>query len=152
MGEHLGYMVGVIAADASTMAVSGDALSLPQIVGYIVAALVGGGAAWKALPILMARFAVTLAGAKSERDIIARLEAQLAAADKEADDARRWANEAFKERNDILGELGEVKAVVAQLTERTTDQAQTIERQNGLIQQLTEKMQQLQESFNAKAI
>ena len=52
--------------------------------------------------------------------------------------ARQDANAAYNERNDILREMGDVKAQLAGLTERSAIQAQTIERQNHLITQLTD--------------
>ena len=71
-------MLAVVGANSVAAAAAGEPLTLSQIVVYLVAALVGGGAMWKVLPILMARLAVSVAGAKSEKDAIERLEAQLA--------------------------------------------------------------------------
>ncbi|SAI58881.1 Uncharacterized protein conserved in bacteria with the myosin-like domain [Bordetella ansorpii] len=159
--ENMGMMLAVVGTDVGAIAVSGDALSVGQIVAYIVTILVGGGAAWKVLPILLARLSVTLAGAKSEQGAIERLERQLAAerqnaaaelavARQEAAQARQDANTAYKERNDILRELGDVKAQLAGLTERATAQAQTIERQNQLITELTAQIQKLNEAVHGK--
>ncbi|WP_201525027.1 hypothetical protein, partial [Bordetella pseudohinzii] len=115
-----------------------------QIVGYLVAALIGGGAMWKVLPILMARLAVSAAGAKSEKDAIERLEGQLAVERQASEAARASANAAFKERNDIYLELAKVQAQLAALNERSAYQAQTIERQNTLIEELTAQVHALQ--------
>lgn len=161
--EAATMMIATVAADASAVAVAGDALSIPQIAAYVVAALIGGGAAWKVLPILLARLAVSLAGARSEKDAIERLEGQLEAANKEADEARKAANDAYRERNDILRELGNVNAQLAGLTERSKLQADTIDRQNQLIDrqnqriddlttQIRQLQQQLQEAIHGKTL
>lgn len=157
--ESIGMMIATVMADASAAAVSSDTLSIPQIAAYVAAGLIGGGAAWKVLPILLARLAVTLAGAKSEKDAIERLEGQLAAANADAAAARQAANDAYKERNDILRELGKVQAELAGLTERSKMQADTIERQNQLIEKqsqrievLTTQVQQLQEAIHGKGL
>lgn len=157
--ENAGYMFAVIASDAIGAATSGDALSVPQIVGYVMAAMIGGGAAWKVVPILLARLAVSLAGAKSEKDAIERLQGQLREQIQETATARKDANEAFKERNDSLRELGDVKAELARLTERTEAQSRTIERQNEiqerqtkLIDQLRDEIRQLKDMIHGKAI
>ncbi|WP_066128433.1 hypothetical protein [Bordetella ansorpii] len=143
-------MLPLAAGDPGAAAVSAEALSVGQIVAYIVTILVGGGAAWKVLPILLARLSVSLAGAKSERDSIERLEQQLQVERQNARQAREDANAAYKERNDILREMGDVKAQLAGLTERATAQAQTIERQNHLISELTAQIQNLNEAVHGK--
>lgn len=157
--ENAGYMFAVIASDAIGVATSGDALSVPQIVGYVMAAMIGGGAAWKVVPILLARLAVSLAGAKSEKDAIERLQGQLREQIQETATARKDANEAFKERNDSLRELGDVKAELARLTERTEAQSKTIERQNEIqerqtkiIDQLRDEIRQLKDMIHGKAV
>ncbi len=150
MRENLGYMLAVVGSDAMSAAAAGEPLSLSQILGYLVAALVGGGAAYKVLPILMARLAVSAAGAKSEKDAIERLEGQLAVERQAAELARAAANGAYKERNDILLELGKVRAEVALLTERAAHQAQTIERQNASIIDLTAQIRALQGEVRGK--
>lgn len=150
MQENLGFMLSVIGADAMNAAAAGEPLTLSQIIGYLVAALVGGGAMWKVLPILMARLAVSAAGAKSEKDAIERLEGQLAVERQAAADARNAANEAYKQRNDIYLELAKVQAQLAALNERSTHQAQTIERQNTLIAELTEQVRALQGEVRGK--
>ncbi|WP_144630276.1 hypothetical protein [Bordetella genomosp. 13] len=148
--ENMGMMLALVGAGVGAAAVSAEALSVGQIVAYIVTILVGGGAAWKVLPILLARLSVTLAGAKSERDSIERLEQQLQVERQAAVQARADANAAYKERNDILRELGDVKAQLAGLTERAAIQAQTIERQNLLISELTTQIQNLNEAVHGK--
>ncbi|WP_454691112.1 hypothetical protein [Achromobacter aloeverae] len=144
-------MLAVISADASAAVVSPDPLSISQIAGYVAAVLVGGGAAWKVGLVLLARLSVALAGARSEKDAIARLEAQLEAALKNEADARRAANDAYRERNEILRELGNVKAELAGLTERAKLQAETIERQSQQISDLTGQVSKLREVINGKA-
>lgn len=126
MQENLGYMLAVVGADAVSAAAAGEPLTLSQIVGYLVATLIGGGAVWKVLPILTARLGVSLAGAKSEKDAIERLEGQLAVERQAAEAARISANEAHKQRNEIYLELAKFQAQVAALTERAEFQAQTI--------------------------
>lgn len=126
MQENLGYLLAVVGSDAVTAAAAGEPLTISQIVGYLVAALVGTGAAWKVLPILMARLAVSAAGAKSEKDAIERLEGQLAVERQAAAAARDSANEAYKQRNDIYLELAKFQAQVAALTERAEYQTQII--------------------------
>ncbi|WP_338881587.1 hypothetical protein WHX56_14245 [Achromobacter veterisilvae] len=143
-------MLSVVGADAMNAAAAGEPLTLSQIIGYLVAALVGGGAMWKVLPILMARLAVSAAGAKSEKDAIERLEGQLAVERQAAADARNAANEAYKQRNDIYLDLAKVQAQLAALNERSTHQAQTIERQNTLIAELTEQVRALQGEVRGK--
>lgn len=150
MQENLGYMLAVVGSDAVSAAAAGEPLTLSQIVGYLVAALVGGGAMWKVLPILMARLAVSAAGAKSEKDAIERLEGQLAVERQAAEAARASANDAFKQRNDIYLELAKVQAQLAALNERSAYQAQTIERQNTLIAELTAQVQALQGEVRGK--
>ncbi|ANN78899.1 hypothetical protein [Bordetella flabilis] len=157
--DTMTMMMATIAADASSAALSGDTLSIPQIAGYVAAVLIGGGAAWKVLPILLARLAVSLAGAKSEKDAIERLEGQLAVERLATEAARQAANDAYKERNDILRDLGKVQAELAGLTERSRQQAETIERQNQLIEKqsqrieaLTGQVQQLQEAIHGKSL
>lgn len=150
MQENLGFMLSVVGADAMNAAAAGEPLTLSQIIGYLVAALVGGGAMWKVLPILMARLAVSAAGAKSEKDAIERLEGQLAVERQATADARNAANEAYKQRNDIYLELAKVQAQLAALNERSTHQAQTIERQNTLIAELTEQVRALQGEVRGK--
>lgn len=150
MRENLGYMLAVVGNDAIAAAAVGEPLSLSQLAGYVVAALVGGGAAYKVLPILMARLAVSAASARSEKDTIERLEGQLAVERLAAESAREAANGAFRERNEILLELGKVQAQVAALNERTVYQAQTIERQNALIVELTAQVRALQEEVRGK--
>ena len=153
----LTWMTAALAVDAYGAAISEEPLSVPLIAAYILAGLIGGGAAWKVLPILLARLAVSLAGANSEKDAIARLESQWVAAIAEADAARRAANEAYRERNDILRELAQVQAQLAGLTERCKLQAETIERQNKLIERQSERVEaltvqvvQLKESIHGK--
>lgn len=143
MPEHLTQMLAVVGADAGSMALAGEPLSISQIVGYLAAILVGGGAAYKVIPILLARLGVALAGAKSEKDAIERLEGQLAVERQAASDARAAANAAFKERNDILRELAAVQAQLAALTERSAFQAQTIAA-------LTDEVKRLQEVIHGK--
>ncbi|WP_063582846.1 hypothetical protein [Achromobacter ruhlandii] len=150
MQENLGYLLAVIGTDAASAAAAGEPLTLSQIVGYLVAALIGGGAMWKVLPILMARLAVSAAGAKSEKDAIERLEGQLAVERQGALAARASANDAFKQRNDIYLELAKVQAQLAALNERSAYQAQTIERQNTLIAELTAQVQALQGEVRGK--
>lgn len=150
MQENLGYLLAVVGTDAANAAVAGEPLTLSQIVGYLVAALIGGGAMWKVLPILMARLAVSAAGAKSEKDAIERLEGQLAVERQAAEAARASANDAFKQRNDIYLELAKVQAQLAALNERSAYQAQTIERQNTLIAELTAQVQALQGEVRGK--
>jgi len=150
MHENLAYMLAVVGTDAATAAAAGEPLSMSQIVGLIVVSLLGGGAAWKVIPILMARLAVSAAGAKSERDAIERLEGQLAVERQAAQAARDAANDAFKQRNDIYMELADAKAQLAALTERVSFQAQTIERQNALIADLTAQVKTLQEEIRGK--
>lgn len=150
MQENLGYLLAVVGTDAASAAAAGDPLTLSQIVGYLVAALIGGGAMWKVLPILMARLAVSAAGAKSEKDAIDRLEGQLAVERQAAEAARASANDAFKQRNDIYLELAKVQAQLAALNERSAYQAQTIERQNTLIAELTAQVQALQGEVRGK--
>lgn len=152
MQENLGYMLAVVGADAVSAAAAGEPLTLSQIVGYLVAALVGGGAMWKVLPILMARLAVSVAGAKSEKDAIERLEAQLAVERQAAEVARASANEAYKQRNDLYLDLAKVQAELAALNERTAYQAQTIERQNTLIAELTAQVRALQGEVRGKTV
>lgn len=152
MQENLGYMLAVVGSNAITAAAAGEPLTLSQIVGYLVAALVGGGAMWKVLPILMARLAVSVAGAKSEKDAIERLEAQLAVERQAAEVARASANEAYKQRNDLYLDLAKVQAELAALNERTAYQAQTIERQNTLIAELTAQVRALQGEVRGKAV
>ena len=152
MQENLGYMLAVVGSDAATAAAAGEPLTLSQIVGYLVAALVGGGAMWKVLPILMARLAVSVAGAKSEKDAIERLEAQLAVERQAAEVARTSANEAYKQRNDLYLDLAKVQAELAALNERTAYQAQTIERQNTLIAELTAQVRALQGEVRGKTV
>lgn len=152
MQENLGYMLAVVGSDAVTAAAAGEPLTLSQIVGYLVAALVGGGAMWKVLPILMARLAVSVAGAKSEKDAIERLEAQLAVERQAAEVARASANEAYKQRNDLYLDLAKVQAELAALNERTAYQAQTIERQNMLIADLTAQVRALQGEVRGKTV
>lgn len=131
-------MLAPLAPGAHGLAAAGtEALGLGQILVYALTILVGGGAAWKVLPILLARLSVALAGAKSERDAIARLESQLDTERRTAAAAREDANAAYKERNDVVRELGDVKAQLAGLTERAATQVQTIERQNQLILELS---------------
>lgn len=151
MQENLGYMLAVIGSNSITAAAAGEPLTLSQIVGYLVAALLGGGAMWKVLPILMARMAVSMAGAKSEKDAIERLEAQLAVERQAAESARASANEAYKQRNDLYLDLAKVQAELAALNERTAYQAQTIERQNTLIAELTAQVRALQGEVRGKA-
>ncbi|MBV7502115.1 hypothetical protein [Achromobacter sp. ACM05] len=151
MQENLGFMLSVVGADAVSAAAAGEPLTLSQIVGYLVAALLGGGAMWKVLPILMARMAVSMAGAKSEKDAIERLEAQLAVERQAAEAARASANEAYKQRNDLYLDLAKVQAELAALNERTAYQAQTIERQNTLIAELTAQVRALQGEVRGKA-
>jgi len=151
MQESLGFMLSVVGADAVSAAAAGEPLTLSQIVGYLVAALLGGGAMWKVLPILMARMAVSMAGAKSEKDAIERLEAQLAVERQAAEAARASANEAYKQRNDLYLDLAKVQAELAALNERTAYQAQTIERQNTLIAELTAQVRALQGEVRGKA-
>lgn len=150
MQENLGYLLAVVGADAITVATAGESLSVSQIVGYLVAVLVGGGAAWKALPILAARLAVSMAGAKSEKDAIERLESQLAVERQATAVERARADMAYKERNDILRELGEVRAQLAALVERAAHQAATIEQQTRVIQDLTSQVRSLQEEIRGK--
>lgn len=150
MQENLGYLLAVVGTDAASAAAAGEPLTLSQIVGYLVAALIGGGAMWKVLPILMARLAVSAAGAKSEKDAIERLEGQLAVERQAAEAARASANDAFKQRNDIYLELAKVQAQLAALNERSAYQAQTIERQNTLIAELTAQVQALQGEVRGK--
>lgn len=150
MQENLGYLLAVVGTDAANAAAAGEPLTLSQIVGYLVAALIGGGAMWKVLPILMARLAVSAAGAKSEKDAIERLEGQLAVERQAAEAARASANDAFKQRNDIYLELAKVQAQLAALNERSAYQAQTIERQNTLIAELTAQVQALQGEVRGK--
>jgi hypothetical protein len=152
MQENLGYLLAVVGSDAVTAAAAGEPLTISQIVGYLVAALVGGGAMWKVLPILIARLGVSLAGAKSEKDAIERLEAQLAVERQVSAAARDAANVAFKERNDILRELAAVQAQLAGLTERSAYQAQTIEKQNSLIVELTAQVRALQGEVRGKVV
>ncbi len=144
MQENLGFLLAVVGTDAANAAAAGEPLTFSQIVGYLVAALIGGGAMWKVLPILMARLAVSAAGAKSEKDAIERLEGQLAVERQASEAARASANAAFKERNDIYLELAKVQAQLAALNERSAYQAQTIERQNTLIEELTAQVHALQ--------
>ncbi|UXL06491.1 hypothetical protein [Achromobacter xylosoxidans] len=146
----MGYLLAVVGTDAASAAAAGEPLTLSQIVGYLVAALIGGGAMWKVLPILMARLAVSAAGAKSEKDAIERLEGQLAVERQAAEAARASANDAFKQRNDIYLELAKVQAQLAALNERSAYQAQTIERQNTLIAELTAQVQALQGEVRGK--
>lgn len=150
MHENVGYMLAVIGTDAATAAAAGEPLTVSQIVGYIIAAVLGGGAAYKVIPILVARLAVSAAGAKSEKDAIERLEGQLAVERQAAQDARNAANDAFKQRNDIYMELAKVQAQLAALAERSNFQAQTIERQNSLISELTAQVRNLQEDIRGK--
>lgn len=150
MQENLGFLLAVVATDAANAAAAGEPLTLSQIVGYMIAALLGGGAMWKVLPILMARLAVSAAGAKSEKDAIERLEGQLAVERQAAEAARASANDAFKQRNDIYLELAKVQAQLAALNERSAYQAQTIERQNTLIAELTAQVQALQGEVRGK--
>ncbi|MGN3704453.1 hypothetical protein [Achromobacter ruhlandii] len=150
MQENLGFLLAVVGTDAASAAAAGEPLTLSQIVGYLVAALIGGGAMWKVLPILMARLAVSAAGAKSEKDAIERLEGQLAVERQAAEAARASANDAFKQRNDIYLELAKVQAQLAALNERSAYQAQTIERQNTLIAELTAQVQALQGEVRGK--
>lgn len=126
MQENLGFMLAVVGSDAATAAAAGEPLTLSQIVGYLLAALLGTGAAWKVIPILLARLSVSAAGAKSEKDAIERLESQLAVERQAAEAARASANEAYKQRNEIYLELAKFQAQVAALTERATYQEQTI--------------------------
>jgi len=150
MHENLGYMLAVVGTDAATAAAAGEPLSMSQIVGLIIVSLLGGSAAWKVIPILMARLAVSAAGAKSEKDAIDRLEDQLAEERRAAQAARDAANDAFKQRNDIYMELAKAQAQLAALTERVSFQAQTIERQNALIADLTAQVKSLQEEIRGK--
>lgn len=150
MQENLGFLLAMVATDAANAAAAGEPLTLSQIVGYMIAALLGGGAMWKVLPILMARLAVSAAGAKSEKDAIERLEGQLAVERQAAEAARASANDAFKQRNDIYLELAKVQAQLAALNERSAYQAQTIERQNTLIAELTAQVQALQGEVRGK--
>ena len=143
MHENLVHMLAVVGADAGSVALSGEPLSVGQIAAYVVAILVSGGAAWKVLPILLARLGVALAGAKSEKNQIEILQAQLAEERQATAEARLAANAAFKERNDILRELGTVQAQLAALTERSNYQAQTIDT-------LTNEVKRLQEIINGK--
>lgn len=122
----MGYLLAVVGSDAVTAAAAGEPLTLSQIVGYLVAALLGGGAMWKVLLILMARLSVAMAGAKSERDAIERLETQLAVERQAAEVARASANEAYKQRNELYLELGKFRGQVEALTERAEYQAQII--------------------------
>lgn len=137
--DIVSMVVPVMPADPGVVAASAETLDLSQLVVYVVTLLVGGGAVWKVLPILLARLSVALAGAKSERNAIERLESQLDAERKDAAVARDDANAAYRERNTIVRELGEVKVQMAVLAERATSQAQTIERQNRLISELSAK-------------
>lgn len=150
MQENLGFLLAVVGTDAASAAAAGEPLTLSQIVGYLVAALIGGGAMWKVLPILMARLAVSAAGAKSEKDAIERLEGQLAVERQAAEAARNSANEAYKQRNDLYLDLAKVQAELAALNERTAYQAQTIERQNTLIAELTAQVRALQGEVRGK--
>lgn len=150
MQENLGFMLAVVGSDAATAAAAGEPLTLSQIVGYLVAALLGGGAMWKVLLILMARLSVAMAGAKSEKDAIERLETQLAVERQAAEVARASANEAHKQRNDLYLDLAKVQAELAALNERTAYQAQTIERQNTLIAELTAQVRALQGEVRGK--
>ncbi len=150
MQENLGFMLSVVGADAVTAAAAGEPLTMSQIVGYVVAVLVSGGAMWKVLPILLARLSVAVAGAKSEKDAIERLEAQLAVERQAAEVARASANEAYKQRNDLYLDLAKVQAELAALNERTAYQAQTIERQNMLIAELTAQVRALQGEVRGK--
>ncbi|MFY3082048.1 hypothetical protein ACOTF2_18455 [Achromobacter xylosoxidans] len=150
MQENLGFLLAVVGTDAVSAAAAGEPLTLSQIVGYLVAALIGGGAMWKVLPILMARLAVSAAGAKSEKDAIERLEGQLAVERQAAEAARTSANEAYKQRNDLYLDLAKVQAELAALNERTAYQAQTIERQNTLIAELTAQVRALQGEVRGK--
>lgn len=150
MQENLGFMLAVVGSDAVTAAAAGEPLTLSQIVGYLVAALLGGGAAVKVIPILLARLAVSAAGAKSEKDAIERLEGQLAVERQATADARTAANEAYKQRNDLYLDLAKVQAELAALNERTAYQAQTIERQNTLIAELTAQVRALQGEVRGK--
>jgi len=121
MQENLGFMLSVVGADAVSAAAAGEPLSLSQIVGYLVAALLGGGAMWKVLLILMVRLSVAMAGAKSEKDAIERLGTQLAVERQAAEVARASANEAYKQRNDLYLDLAKVQAELAALNERTAE-------------------------------
>lgn len=150
MQENLGFMLSVVGADAVSAAAAGEPLTLSQIVGYLVAALMGGGAAVKVVPILWARLAVAAAGAKSEKDAIERLEGQLAVERQASAEARSAANEAYKQRNDLYLDLAKVQAELAALNERTAYQAQTIERQNALIAELTAQVRALQGEVRGK--
>ena len=150
MQENLGFMLSVVGVDAVSAAARRLPLTLSQIVGYLVATLIGGGAVWKVLPILTARLGVSLAGAKSEKDAIERLEGQLAVERQAAADARSAANEAYKQRNDLYLDLAKVQAELAALNERTAYQAQTIERQNTLIAELTAQVRALQGEVRGK--
>lgn len=150
MQENLGYLLAVVGTDAATAVAAGEPLTLSQIVGYLVAALLGGGAAVKVIPILLARLAVSAAGAKSEKDAIERLEGQLAVERQASADARNAANEAYKQRNDLYLDLAKVQAELAALNERTAYQAQTIERQNTLIAELTAQVRALQGEVRGK--
>lgn len=151
MQENLGFMLSVVGADAVSAATAGEPLTLSQIVGYLIAALLGGGAAAKVIPILLARLAVSAAGAKSEKDAIERLEGQLAVERQASAEARTAANEAYKQRNDLYLDLAKVQAELAALNERTAYQAQTIERQNTLIAELTAQVRALQGEVRGKA-
>ncbi|WP_313064777.1 hypothetical protein [Achromobacter animicus] len=151
MQENLGFMLSVVGADAVSAAAAGEPLTLSQIVGYLVAALLGGGAMVKVVPILLARLAVSAAGAKSEKDAIERLEGQLAVERQASAEARNAANEAYKQRNDLYLDLAKVQAELAALNERTAYQAQTIERQNMLIAELTAQVRALQGEVRGKA-
>lgn len=151
MHENLGYLVAVVGSDAVTAFAAGEPLTSSQLVGYVVAAILGGGAAYKVLPILMARLAASAAGARSEKDAIERLEGQLAEERKNAEAARTAANGAFKERNDLVLDLGQARAEVAALTERAAYQLQTIERQSAVIADLTEQLRTRQEESRGKA-
>lgn len=150
MQENLGFMLSVVGADALSAAAAGEPLSISQIVGYLVAAILGGGAAVKVVPILLARLAVSAAGAKSEKDAIERLEGQLAVERQARADAWNAANEAYKQKNDLYLELAKVQAQLAALNERSTHQAQTIERQNTLIAELTAQVRALQGEVRGK--
>lgn len=150
MQENLGYLLAVVGTDAATAAAAGEPLTLSQIVGYLVAALLGGGAMVKVVPILLARLAVSAAGAKSEKDAIERLEGQLAVERQASAEARSAANEAYKQRNDLYLDLAKVQAELAALNERTAYQAQTIERQNTLIAELTAQVRALQGEVRGK--
>lgn len=122
-------------------------MSISEIVAAAVAALVGGAATWKALPLILGKLTAAIGNAHAEKDMIERLSKQLDKAELRAEAAEKWANEAFKERNLLLEKFGDVKAELAKMTERVDMQSDIIEKQSKTIEQQANSIRSMEQDL-----